>query len=347
MILMEKIRFKDYLNDYLEYNNITNKDFARRLEITPKHLIDILSGKQDLSADIISKISLITDIPVGYIYSVENNYKLEQDIENYLDENDITITQYLNKYNYKYLIENKFITFTDTESKVDIVKDIMKFLRVTSIEKISEIERNAFYKSKNDKPELLLLWLEKCYRNSLNQKVNDYNKGNVDKLVNYINECAYNNIFNEDNLIAEFNKKGVYLVIENDIPGSKIRGAFKVNRGKPAIYLTKKHKRIADIYFALLHELAHCKSDFNRAMAKSFISYDDDKTNEDIEIKADNTAYNWMVDDDYYKDICINPNYLVEREMKNPKSFVVYRLANDKLLPYNSKTYQQYNFIVK
>ena len=43
---MERIRFKDYLIDYLEYNNITNKDFANRIDITPKHLIDILSGQK-------------------------------------------------------------------------------------------------------------------------------------------------------------------------------------------------------------------------------------------------------------------------------------------------------------
>ena len=43
---MAKIRFKDYLIDYLDYNNITNKEFANRIGITPKHLIDILSGSE-------------------------------------------------------------------------------------------------------------------------------------------------------------------------------------------------------------------------------------------------------------------------------------------------------------
>ena len=35
---------------------------------------------------------------------------------------------------------------------------------------------------------------------------------------------------------------GIYLVIQSDLPGSKIRGAFKVNKDIPAIYLTLKHR---------------------------------------------------------------------------------------------------------
>ena len=87
---MEKIRFKDYLIDYLEYNNITNKDFANRIEITPKHLIDILSGSSDLSSQVVNNISLVTGISVDYIYKIESNYKLELKIEEYLNEHNIT-----------------------------------------------------------------------------------------------------------------------------------------------------------------------------------------------------------------------------------------------------------------
>ena len=88
---MTKIRFKDYLKDYLEYNKISNKDFAERIGISQKHLIDILAGNMDLSSSIIEKISLVTDIPMSYIYNVETNYKLEKEIDTYLLEEDYTI----------------------------------------------------------------------------------------------------------------------------------------------------------------------------------------------------------------------------------------------------------------
>ena len=102
---MKKIRFVDYLKDYLDINNITNKDFANRIGITPKHLIDILSGECELSNSIIESISIVTDIPTDYIYRLELNYKFEEEIEQYLKSKNLTSTQYLNRFKYKYLID--------------------------------------------------------------------------------------------------------------------------------------------------------------------------------------------------------------------------------------------------
>ena len=342
---MAKVRFKDLLNDYLEYSHITNKEFASRLGITPKHLIDILSGKQNLSAEIIEKISMVTNISMEYIYRMEADSFLEDDIENYLKVHKLTKTEYLKKWEYKFLIKNNYIDFTDTENKMNIIKDIVLYLRVPTVEQIYQIDRNVFYKSKNDKPELLLLWLEKCYRKTLDENVLEYNKENIVNLVNYIKEKAKEGIFDEEKLVNFFNENGVYLVIEDDIPGSKIRGAFKVHKDVPAIYITRKYKRIADIYFALLHEVAHLKSDFNKAKAQNIISYDEDK--EDLESHADILAYNYMVDDKYYNNICKKSDYNIEKEEKYPKSFVVYRLAKDGILSYKSKIYQKYNFLLK
>ena len=342
---MKKIRFADYLKDYLELNNITNKDFANRIGITPKHLIEILSGESELTSSVINNISIVTNIPIDYIYKLELNYKFESEIEDYLTKNNLTKTQFLNKFNYKYLIDNNWINFIDKLDKTEIIKDILKFLRVKDPQKIYQIDKKIYFKSNNNKPELLLLWLEKCYKETLKQNVDTYNKKNIDTLVNYIRYCANKNIFNEKELIKTFNENGIALVIQEDIPGSKIRGAFRVHKNIPAIYITLKHKRIADIYFALLHELAHCKSDFNRAKATNFISFDEKNTEE--EISADKQAYNWMVNENYYTEICNNPNYNITKEKQYPKCFIVYRLARDNKIDYSSEYYQKYNKIIK
>lgn len=343
---MESIRFKDFLKDYLEFSNISNKDFANRIGITPKHLIEILSGDSDISLSIAENISIVTDIPLDYILKVEQDYKLEKRIEYYLLKENIRLSNYLNKFDYKELETMKYLQYTDKNDKQEILKDILKFLRVCNPEKIYELEtNNIYFKSNNDKQELLLLWLEKCYRESLKQEVKEYNKDNINVLVEYITECAKKEIFNKEELIEKFNENGIYLVIQEDLPKSKIRGAFKVNKDVPAIYLTLKHKRLADIYFALLHELAHCKSDFNRAKANSLISTDNE--DDDIEKRADSQAYNWMVDDSYYNRIKDNIRYEIEEEQEYPKAFIVYRMAVDKKIQYSSKWYQKYNKIVE
>ena len=343
---MKEIRFKDYLIDYLEFYNITQKEFSTRIGITQKHLIDILAGKCDLSSKVIDNISLVTNIPTDYIYRIESNYKLEKAIYNFLSEKHLTSSSYLSRFNYKYLENKKWISFTDTTDKFEMLKDIIKYLRVPNPDTIYELDKNIFYKSKNDKPELLLIWLERCYQKTLEQQVLEYNSNNLDDVIANILEMAKANEFDRAKLQKMFNHYGLLFVMEEDIPTSKIRGAFKVLKDKPAIYLTYKYHRIADIYFALLHELAHCKRDFNQAKATNFITFDE-STLENAEQSADKQALEWMVDNDYYNSICIKKDYDITKETKYPKSFIVYRLAMDNYITYSSTLYQTYNILIK
>ena len=340
---MTHIRFAEILKDYLNEHNISNKEFATRIGVTPKHLIDILSGNVELSNSVIQSISIVTDIPAEYILRIEEDYRMENEIKNFLIKNDITLVQYLNKFSYKELINNNWINFVYSDDKMTSLMDILKYLRVSNPENLYKLDKNILYKSKNDKPEKLMVWLERCFRIACNQDVGEYDKSNIDVLVKYILESAKNNLFNESELIKQFNKNGIQLVIQDDLPGSKIRGAFKVNKDTPSIYLTHKYKRIADIYFALLHELAHCKSDFNKAKATNLVSYDDGE----CEDKADKQALNWMVDDKYYKSILLNSSYDICKENKYPKSFILYRLALDKHVDYSNEYYQFYNKIIE
>lgn len=52
-----------------------------------------------------------------------------------------------------------------------------------------------------------------------------------------------------------------------------------------------------------------------------------------------------MVNNEYYNSVCTH-NYDISKEKKYPKSFVVYRLAHDKLIDYESSIYQKYNILI-
>lgn len=341
---MRKNKFGLQLKEYLDFYNISNNDFSERIGTTSKNLIDIINGDVQLSQNMIYNISFITDIPVSYIENVELNYKFDNTINVFLEKNNLTIKEFINKFSYKEFSKEYEVKFTDEKSDIWIAKDILKYLRITNPELLYKQDNTIFYKSKNDKPELLSLWLERCYKFVSNQEVGIYDKDNIEILVDYIRDCAKNNIFNKEELIKKFNEYGIFLAIEKDLKGSKIRGAFKVLNDKPAIYISKKHNRYADIYFALLHELAHCKSDFNRAKSGSIVSTDDDNDLEDYELKADSTALNWMINDSLYN--VIKDNYKDIDSFDVIKSFFVYRLAKDNIIKYSSDLYQNNNLLL-
>lgn len=337
-------KFGRELGEFLEFKNISIKEFADRINTTSKNLIDIIKGNVELSQNMIYNISFITGIPVSYIENTEQNYKMDKVIQNYLDENHLSIRNYINRFSYKELAEEYHVKYRDARNDYAIAKDILQYLRITNPNSLTKENNVIFYKSKNDKPELLALWLERCNRIIENQEVEKYTKQNINKLVEFIKMEASNNSFDENKLIMEFNKNGIFLAIQDDLKGTKVRGAFKVLNDKPAIYITRKHKRYADIYFALLHELAHCKSDYNRAKSGSIITMLDDKETEDYEIKANMQALDWMVPNKIYDKIKINYENIEELDVV--KSFFVYRLARDKIIKYSDSLYQKYNPLV-
>ena len=293
-------KFGKQLGDFLEFSNISINEFAERIDITPKHLIDIIKGDAPLTQYMIYNISFVTGISTQYIENVEEGYRVQKMVDEFLNENSISLTQFVNSFNYKELADKYGVEYTNERNKYHIVEDILKYLRISDPKLIYKKDNSIFYKSKNDRPELLALWLERCYRMTRTQEIGEYTKDNIINLVEFIRDEARNNRFDKERLIKEFNKNGIFLAIEPDLKGSKIRGAFKVLNNKPAIYLTTKHKRIGDVYFALLHELAHCKSDFNRAKSGSIVSNINDIELEEYEIRADKTALNWMIPDDEY-----------------------------------------------
>lgn len=139
---MEKIRFKDYLLDYLEFTNITQKDFAKKIGISSKHLFDILSGERDITFQVINNIGLVTGISVDYIHRVESNYKLELNIEEYLKKENTTILEVLNKLNYNCLIKENNIDLLDVTDDLEILKDILKHFKIYSLNQIDKLEDN-------------------------------------------------------------------------------------------------------------------------------------------------------------------------------------------------------------
>ena len=335
-------KFGKELGRFLDFYNISINDFAERIDTTPKNLIDIIEGRVALSFNMICNIAFVSEISSDYIFTVEENFRIDNNIDKYLEEKNITIKRYLSRFDFKELHEKYGVNIRDERHEYSILEDIFKYLRIVDPKLLYKEDNHIFYKSKNDKPELLALWLERCYRVIQDQVLSEYKKENIDYLVNFIKEEAKNYKFDKEKLIKEFNNNGIFLAIEPDLKGAKIRGAFRVLNNKPAIYLTPKYKRYGDIYFALLHELAHCKSDFNRAKSGSIVSLEDGKSISDYEIKAHKTAFNWMVNDKIYNDIKKSNNL----ECNEPKCFIAYRLANDNIIKFNSNFYQKYNKII-
>ena len=63
-----------YIKEIVDESGLTQEDFAKRLDITPKSLSLLVRGKQSLSIDIAMKLSHTIGTSVNYWLNLQNAY---------------------------------------------------------------------------------------------------------------------------------------------------------------------------------------------------------------------------------------------------------------------------------
>lgn len=328
--------FGSMLKDYLEYHKISQSDFAERLGITQKHINNILNENADISEDLMIAISLITDIDINLITFVETKKKLYDYLNNRFS-NEKEINEFLNSFYIKEMEKMNWITLNDKTSYLQNAYDLLKYLNVRDFNIFEKYSKEKIFFKKYDDSNLkkVFLWIKRCDSLIAKQNVSSYNSSNIALLLDDLNK-ERNKPFDKSSLIKIFNKHGLYLVIEDALKGTKIRGCTKVVGDNPAIYMTCYLKEKSSFYFALYHELGHVKSDYNKAKSKVIIDGDDS-----LEKRADLFAVNQMIDEKTYKMILENfdDKEKICKENNIPLCFLYSKLAHDKIIKYTDKLY--------
>lgn len=328
--------FGSMLKDYLEFYKISQTDFADRLGISTKHMNEILSGKTNISEELMLGISLITDIDVNLIFYVETKKRI-YDYLNKTFDNEKEIKKYLNTFCLNEMSKKKWITLKDSSSYTQNALDLLDYLGISSFDNINRyLNKRVLYKKKDDADiNKIYLWIKRCDNIILGKTISNYTSSNLPLLINEL-EKVRNNKFNSEELIEIFNKYGIYLVIEDALCSTKIRGCSLVKGNNPCIYITKYFKDKASFYFTLYHELGHIKRDYNKLKNKIIVNEDKSEEKE-----IDEYALNLMIPKDIWNSIKnnIDNKDIICKNNNIPLCFLYSRLAYEKIISYRSKEY--------
>ena len=330
--------FGSMLKDYLKYHKISQKDFALRLGISVKHLNEILNNNSSLSKELMLAISMLTNIDVNLIFYVENkkriqeylqaNFKTPTEIKNFLD------SFYLNE-----LAKNNWLTLKDKTSVTQNTLDLLEFLNIKDFSLLNNyLSKKVLYK-KNDDANLrkIFLWIKHCDQLINTKSIKPYTKTNLDLLLKDLEQIR-NQPFNVQELVELFNNYGIYLVIEDALPKTKVRGCMMLKDNNPAIYITKYFKEKSSFYYTLYHEIGHIKSDYNKAKNKIII---EDSKNEE---RCNAFALNAMINENIWQKILHNMSQKDQicKDNNIPLCFLYSRLAYAGLIKYSSKEYNSH-----
>ena len=173
------VYFGKYLKDYLEFHNISQSEFAMKMNITQKHMNELLNGKTNITLEMAANIERLTGINSSFIINVENSKKIKEGIlEQYGNIDNVKKT--INKeYHVNELKKTNWIEFKDETDILQTCIDILDFLKIKDFKVVPKLEEQVLFKKTGNDFKKIALWIAHCDEIVKEQKVNEYNSYNL------------------------------------------------------------------------------------------------------------------------------------------------------------------------
>lgn len=258
----DKIAFHPgyYIKELVENSELTQEDFAKRLDTTPKNLSLLIRGEQSLSIDIAMKLARLVGTTIDYWLNLQNAYNtLIAEFKS--DEELMKEREIFDNLDYSYFRDN-FNLPNLPRKKDDQIFCVRNFLNVATLTSLAKRDMAVNFRKSNTN----LTVASTIKANAMVQiAANIALKANAPKFNKKTFECAVEyalsltkNHRDFYSLIKErFYDAGVVLVILPNIPGSKTNGATK-KIGDNILLMVNDRRLYSDVFwFTLFHEIGH------------------------------------------------------------------------------------------
>ncbi|WP_159624245.1 ImmA/IrrE family metallo-endopeptidase [Actinomyces sp. zg296] len=251
----------DFIAEWMEGEGIKAAELARRLDVSRKHVSELLRGKAPLSHGMALGLESVTGVPariwnlheVGYREAIARR-KVDEDLANQYDQ--------AKEFPLKYLRDNGFIT-AGARDRVGTVRDLLKFLGVSSFDAFHATWREgavAYRRSalgRHDSPSLAA-WLRAAELGVIDQDLPPYDRNRLEEVLEDLRALTVEEpaagFRRAQDLLREC---GVILVLIPAVPGLGVHGATRWFGGHPLIQLSGLWKSDDQLWFTLFHEIGH------------------------------------------------------------------------------------------
>lgn len=300
------------IRENMEFLGMNQKELATRLDITPKHLSNILNGNAPITYDTALKLEVVIGPSAQFWMNLETNYQLDKARLEEQDkmEQDLNL---LKEIPYKEMSEFGWVP--ETTNRVERVINSRRLFGVAELISVRHSYDVAFRKQKQIKEISdfgVLAWIRKAELEGLSNEVRDFDRVKLKKLIPTFRELTMKS---PDEFYPEMKKMcaecGVSLVLVPYLPRTYICGATIWRNNKAILALSVMGKKADKFWFTFFHELAHI---INHSVKEFHISYDKD-TKED---EADDIASNYLISKEQYE------KFIREYDYRNKAQIVNY-----------------------
>ncbi|WP_127059164.1 HigA family addiction module antitoxin [Veillonella ratti] len=230
-----------YIQELVENSGLTQEDFAKRLDTTPKNLSLLIRAEQSLSIDIAIKLARLFDNSVEFWLNLQSTYDAAvaeiKSMEELIKERNIF--QYIN---YKYFVEYYNLP-KNTDNIDQQIKTVRNFLQISTL--LILAKKNLISKFRNSTenltPEQIIMtnaMLQIGINQALQAEAVNFNKTQFKKSINFMDALYADKTLNFNLLKNHYSayytniddtllKSGIILTKIPAMPGTNFRSATK------------------------------------------------------------------------------------------------------------------------
>ena len=334
----DKIAFHPgyYIKEIVEESGLTQEDFAKRLDTTPKNLSLLIRGEQNLSIDIAMKLSRMTGTSVSYWLNLQNAY--DALIAEFKSKEELAQERLIFSYlDYKYFQE--YFNLPDLPRKRDEqIVQVRNFLNVSTLTVFKKPDMAVSFRSATgEMSEANIIkaniMVQIATNIALKTEAPKFNKSLFEEAVRYALTLTKDHSTFYPLIKEAFCKVGVIFVILPNISGSKINGATKKVGNNIMLLVNDRRLNSDTFWFTLFHEIGHI---MNGDYGISF----DSESGEQEEI-ADKYAEDMLIPCDQYQQFIAENRFDIQsirrfaKRIDRDPGIVLGRLMNDGKVSYD------------
>ena len=334
----DKIAFHPgyYIKEIVEESGLTQEDFAKRLDTTPKNLSLLIRGEQNLSIDIAMKLSRMTGTSVSYWLNLQNAY--DALIAEFKSKEELAQERKIFKYlDYKYFREHFNLPDLPRKRDEQIVQ-VRNFLNVSTLTVFKKPDMAVSFRSATgEMSEANIvkanIMVQIATNIALETEAPKFDKSLFEEAVRYALTLTKDHSTFYPLIKEAFCKVGVIFVILPNISGSKINGATKKVGNNIMLLVNDRRLNSDTFWFTLFHEIGHI---MNGDYGISF----DSESGEQEEI-ADKYAEDMLIPCDQYQQFIAENRFDIQsirrfaKRIDRDPGIVLGRLMNDGKVSYD------------
>ncbi|QDW74208.1 HigA family addiction module antidote protein [Lachnospiraceae bacterium KGMB03038] len=334
----DKIAFHPgyYIKEIVEQSGLTQEDFAKRLDTTPKNLSLLIRGEQSLSIDISMKLSRMLGTSVDYWLRLQNTY--EALVAEFKSEEELEKERAVFKYfDYKYFRDNYGLPDLPRK-KEEQIKQVRKFLNVATLSVFTKRDMTVnFRKSAEEITEGNIVkanvMVQIAINKTLKTEAPKFNKKKFETAAEYALTLTKDHEGFYPLLRRAFLEAGVVLVILPNISGSKTNGATKKVGDNIMLMVNDRRLNADSFWFTLFHEIGHI---VNGDYGISF-----EKETGEKEADANRYASDHLIPPERYHDFLSKKKFDLQaikafaKEIDRDPGIILGRLQNDGIVRFD------------